>query len=65
MHIYVPTNSLDAENLVPTSASGLSSQSSTSLTRESASVVPPMIGASNPLPADGIVQYPIGSSAID
>lgn len=36
MHIYVPTNSLDAENLVSTSASELSLQSSASLSREAA-----------------------------
>ena len=61
MYICVPTNSLEAENLVPTSASGLSPQSFASLPRESTSVVPPMIGASNPLPLDDIAQCPVGS----
>ena len=62
MHICVPTNSLDAENLVLTSASGLLPQSSTSLPRESASDVLPMIWASDPPPADDIVQCLVGSS---
>ena len=62
MHICVPINSLDAVNLVLTSASGLPLQSSTSLPRESASIVLPMIGASDPLQADDIMQCPIGSS---
>ena len=54
MHIFVPTNSLEAENLVPTLALRLRSQSSASLLRESTLVVPPMIVALNPLPADPI-----------
>ena len=62
MHISMPTNSLDAENQVPTSALGLSLQSSVSLPHESVSVVLSMIGASDPPPADDIVQCPIRSS---
>ena len=54
IHIFVPTNSLDAENMVPTSASGLPPQSFELLLRESTSVGPPMIGASDPPPADDI-----------
>ena len=63
MHMSVPTNSLDAENLVSTSASELPHQSSASLPRESALVVPPMIGASTPPPAYDIAQCPVESSA--
>ena len=57
MHIFVPTNSLDVENSVPTLATGLPLQSSASLPRESA-VVLPMIGALDPPPADDIPASP-------
>ena len=63
MHMSGPTNSLDAENLVSTSASELPQQSSASLPCESALVVPPMIEASAPLPADDIAQCSVESSA--
>ena len=62
MHIFVPTNFLDAENLVLTSALELSLQSSASLLRESELDVSPMIGTSNPPLVDDIAQCPIGSS---
>ena len=62
MHISMPTNSLDAENLVPTSASELPPQSSMSLSRESTLVVLSMIRASDPPPADNIAQCLVGSS---
>ena len=64
MHMSGPTNSLDAENLVSTSASELPQQSSASLPCESALVVPPMIEASAPPPADDIAQCPVESSAV-
>ncbi|XP_022931693.1 uncharacterized protein LOC111437852 [Cucurbita moschata] len=62
-HISVPTNSLDAKNLVPTSTSKLPQQSSASLLCKSALDVSPMIAASDPLPADDISQCPVGSVA--
>ena len=54
MHISMHTNSLDVENLVPTLALGLPLQSFASLLHESTSVILPMIGASDPPPADSI-----------
>ena len=58
MHIYVPTNTLDAENVMPTSILGLPPQSSTLLLRKLISIVTLMIGASNRLLADGIPTLP-------
>ena len=58
MHIYVPTNTSDADNLVPTSIFGLPSQSSALLPHELISVITLMIGTSNCLPADDITTSP-------
>jgi len=63
MHIFVPTYSLDVENLVPASASELQPQSSMSLPCESTLVVLPMIRVSDPPPADNNEQCLVGSSA--
>ena len=58
MHISVSTNSLDAENVVPTLALGLPPKSSASLPCESTSIVLQMIGASDPPQGDAIPALP-------
>ena len=58
MHISVPTNSLDAKNLVRTSASKLS------LPRELILDVSLMIGASDPPPVDDTVVAPVAPLAM-